>query len=79
MSWDRRRVEEARGDRGRGAFGFLYLDKAKAEAGFSAWIGVKNSLIVLDLIKYFSVLESKGKWLEEMSWENEDNKAPVRR
>ncbi|KAH1081441.1 hypothetical protein J1N35_021202 [Gossypium stocksii] len=66
-----------------GAFGFLYLaqnkDKAKADAGYPAGIGVKNSLIVLGVINAlgflftFLVPESKGKSLEEMSGENENN------
>lgn len=66
-----------------GAFGFLYLaqnqDKAKADAGYPAGIGVKNSLIVLGVVNAlgflftFLVPESKGKSLEEMSGENEDN------
>ncbi|CAI9781266.1 unnamed protein product [Fraxinus pennsylvanica] len=65
-----------------GAFGFLYLaqnqDKAKADAGYPAGIGVKNSLIVLGVINFLGLLftflvpESKGKSLEEMSGENED-------
>ncbi|XAR61103.1 Phosphate-transporting ATPase [Bertholletia excelsa] len=65
-----------------GAFGFLYLaqnqDKAKADAGYPAGIGVKNSLIVLGVVNFvgllctFLVPESKGKSLEEMSGENED-------
>ncbi|KAE8704011.1 putative inorganic phosphate transporter 1-5 [Hibiscus syriacus] len=65
-----------------GAFGFLYLaqnqDKSKADAGYPAGIGVKNSLIVLGVINAlgflftFLVPESKGKSLEEMSGENED-------
>ncbi|CAN1136912.1 Probable inorganic phosphate transporter 1-7 [Linum perenne] len=65
-----------------GAFGFLYLaqdkEKAKAEAGYPAGIGVKNSLIVLGVVNFlgmaftFLVPESKGKSLEEMSGENED-------
>jgi PHS family inorganic phosphate transporter-like MFS transporter len=65
-----------------GAFGFLYLaqnqDKAKAEAGYPAGIGVKNSLIVLGVVNFLGMLftflvpESKGKSLEEMSGENED-------
>lgn len=69
-----------------GAFGFLYLaqnqDKAKADAGYPAGIGVKNSLIVLGVINLLGLLftflvpESKGKSLEEMSGENEgDNGA----
>ncbi|GMI98704.1 phosphate transporter 1;7 [Hibiscus trionum] len=65
-----------------GAFGFLYLaqspDKSKADAGYPAGIGVKNSLIVLGVINAlgflftFLVPESKGKSLEEMSGENEE-------
>ncbi|PPR93142.1 hypothetical protein GOBAR_AA27530 [Gossypium barbadense] len=60
-----------------GAFGFLYLaqnkDKAKADAGYPAGIGVKNSLIVLGVINAlgflftFLVPESKGKSLEEIN------------
>ncbi|XP_055813168.1 low affinity inorganic phosphate transporter 1-like [Solanum dulcamara] len=66
-----------------GAFGFLYLaqpeDKAKADAGYPAGIGVRNSLIVLGVVNLlgafftFLVPESKGKSLEEMSRENEDS------
>ncbi|KAJ9696916.1 hypothetical protein PVL29_008915 [Vitis rotundifolia] len=66
-----------------GAFGFLYLaqskDKAKADAGYPAGIGVKNALLVLGgvnllgLVFTFMVPESKGKSLEEMSGEAEDN------
>ncbi|KAE8704012.1 putative inorganic phosphate transporter 1-5 [Hibiscus syriacus] len=66
-----------------GAFGFLYLaqnkDKSKADAGYPAGIGVKNSLIVLGginalgFIFTFLVPESKGKSLEEMSGENQDD------
>ncbi|KAL0419767.1 UNVERIFIED_CONTAM: Inorganic phosphate transporter 1-4 [Sesamum radiatum] len=65
-----------------GAFGFLYLaqnqDPKKAEAGYPAGIGVKNSLIVLGVINLLGLLftflvpESKGKSLEEMSGENEE-------
>ncbi|BFG42971.1 hypothetical protein CerSpe_292450 [Prunus speciosa] len=65
-----------------GAFGFLYLaqnkDKAKADAGYPAGIGVKNSLLVLGVINFLGILftflvpESNGKSLEEMSGENED-------
>ncbi|CAK7346412.1 unnamed protein product [Dovyalis caffra] len=64
-----------------GAFGFLYLaqnqDKAKADAGYPAGIGVKNSLIVLGVVNFFGIVftflvpESNGKSLEEMSGENE--------
>ncbi|XP_075482293.1 inorganic phosphate transporter 1-4-like [Primulina tabacum] len=65
-----------------GAFGFLYLaqnqDLKKADAGYPAGIGVKNSLIVLGIVNLLGLLftflvpESKGKSLEEMSGENED-------
>ncbi|KAI4326021.1 hypothetical protein MLD38_031378 [Melastoma candidum] len=64
-----------------GAFGFLYLaqnqDPAKADAGYPAGIGVRNSLIVLGVINLLGMLftflvpESKGKSLEEMSREQE--------
>lgn len=66
-----------------GAFGFLYLaqspDKAKADAGYPAGIGMKKSLIVLGVINCLGLLftflvpESKGKSLEEISGENEDS------
>ncbi|XP_043693573.1 inorganic phosphate transporter 1-4 [Telopea speciosissima] len=65
-----------------GAFGFLYLsqsqDKTKTDAGYPAGIGMRNSLIILGginllgLLFTFLVPESKGKSLEEMSGENED-------
>ncbi|CAK8543585.1 unnamed protein product [Lathyrus sativus] len=65
-----------------GAFGFLYLaqnkDKSKADAGYPAGIGVKNSLIVLGVVNIlgflftFLVPEANGKSLEEMSGENEE-------
>ncbi|GLU07717.1 hypothetical protein SLE2022_246650 [Rubroshorea leprosula] len=68
-----------------GAFGFLYLaqnqDKTKADAGYPAGIGIKNALLVLGGINVlgflftFLVPESKGKSLEEMSGENEDEAA----
>ncbi|XP_010507622.1 PREDICTED: inorganic phosphate transporter 1-4-like [Camelina sativa] len=66
-----------------GAFGFLYLaqspDKEKTDAGYPPGIGVRNSLIVLGVVNFLGILftflvpESKGKSLEEMSGENEDN------
>ncbi|KAF8392207.1 hypothetical protein HHK36_022549 [Tetracentron sinense] len=65
-----------------GAFGFLYAaqnkDITKRDAGYPAGIGVRNSLMVLGVINFlgmvftFLVPESKGKSLEEMSGENED-------
>lgn len=70
-----------------GAFGFLYLaqnqDKSKADAGYPAGIGVKNSLLVLGGINALGALftllvpESKGKSLEEMSGENEQESVSV--
>ncbi|PHT85693.1 putative inorganic phosphate transporter 1-5 [Capsicum annuum] len=64
-----------------GAFGFLYAaqptDPKKAEAGYPAGIGVKNSLIVLGVVNLlgmlftFCVPESNGKSLEDLSRENE--------
>ncbi|CAM8988009.1 unnamed protein product [Rhodiola kirilowii] len=66
-----------------GAFGFLYLsqspDKKKTDAGYPPGIGVKNSLIVLGVVNLLGMLftflvpESKGKSLEELSRENEDD------
>ncbi|XP_043718848.1 inorganic phosphate transporter 1-4-like [Telopea speciosissima] len=68
-----------------GAFGFLYAaqsqDPAKTDAGYPPGIGVKNSLIMLGVVNFlglvctFLVPESKGKSLEEMSGENEDDGA----
>lgn len=65
-----------------GAFGFLYLaqskDPSKTDAGYPRGIGVKNSLIILGAICAlgffftFLVPEAKGKSLEEMSGENQD-------
>ncbi|KAL5994567.1 Inorganic phosphate transporter 1-4, partial [Asimina triloba] len=73
-----------------GAFGFLYAaqgkDVTKRDKGYPAGIGVKNSLIVLGVVNFLGLLftflvpESKGKSLEEISGENEDeeqaNEAP---
>ncbi|GMH29202.1 hypothetical protein Nepgr_031045 [Nepenthes gracilis] len=66
-----------------GAFGFLYLaqskDPSKRDAGYGAGIGVRDSLMILGAICAlgffftFLVPESKGKSLEEMSGENEDD------
>lgn len=65
-----------------GAFGFLYLaqnqDPSKADAGYPAGIGVKNSLLLLGVVNIlgflftFLVPEAKGKSLEEMSGEQEE-------
>ncbi|KAF5181304.1 Inorganic phosphate transporter 1-1 [Thalictrum thalictroides] len=66
-----------------GAFGFLYLaqnqDKSKADAGYPAGIGMKNSLILLAVINFLGLLctflvpEPNGKSLEDLSGENEDD------
>ncbi|KAI8003446.1 putative inorganic phosphate transporter 1-5 [Camellia lanceoleosa] len=63
--------------------GFLYAaqsqDSKKTDAGYPAGIAVKNSLIVLGCINFlgmlftFCVPEPKGKSLEELSGENEDD------
>ncbi|KAL5542253.1 hypothetical protein UlMin_009963 [Ulmus minor] len=65
-----------------GAFGFLYAaqstDPTKTDAGYPTGIGVKNSLYMLAAINFFGILftfcvpEAKGKSLEEMSGENEE-------
>ncbi|KAL6650430.1 hypothetical protein ACP70R_009355 [Stipagrostis hirtigluma subsp. patula] len=68
-----------------GAFGFLYAaqstDPSKTDAGYPPGIGVRNSLFVLagcNVIGFlftFLVPESKGKSLEELSGENDDQEA----
>ncbi|KAF5738931.1 putative inorganic phosphate transporter 1-7 [Tripterygium wilfordii] len=70
-----------------GAFGFLYLaqnkDKSKTDAGYPPGIGVKNSLIVLGVVNFLGMLftllvpESKGRSLEEISGENDDEGAEM--
>ncbi|CAN6308011.1 unnamed protein product [Urochloa humidicola] len=65
-----------------GAFGFLYAaqpkDKAHVDAGYKPGIGVRNALFVLAACNFlgflftFLVPESKGKSLEEMSGEAND-------
>ncbi|XP_030513415.1 probable inorganic phosphate transporter 1-3 [Rhodamnia argentea] len=65
-----------------GAFGFLYAAQGKKladrDAGYPPGIGMKNSLIMLGVINFFGMLftllvpESKGKSLEELTGENED-------
>ncbi|EEF44177.1 probable inorganic phosphate transporter 1-5 [Ricinus communis] len=65
-----------------GSFGFLYAaqstDPTKTDAGYPTGIGMKNSLIALGVINFFGILftllvpESKGKSLEELTGENED-------
>nr|AFK45744.1 unknown [Lotus japonicus] len=66
-----------------GAFGFLYAsqskDPAKTDPGYPTGIGVRNSLIMLGVINFlgmvftFLVPESKGKSLEELSGETEED------
>ncbi|KAF0889933.1 hypothetical protein E2562_034331 [Oryza meyeriana var. granulata] len=69
-----------------GAFGFLYAaqppDKAHVDAGYKPGIGVRNALFVLAgcnllglLMTWLFVPESKGKSLEEMSGEADDEEA----
>uniref|UniRef100_A0A0E0NPS0 H(+)/Pi cotransporter n=1 Tax=Oryza rufipogon TaxID=4529 RepID=A0A0E0NPS0_ORYRU len=69
-----------------GAFGFLYAaqpqDKAHVDAGYKPGIGVRNALFVLAgcnlvgfLMTWMLVPESKGKSLEEMSGEADDEEA----
>ncbi|CAN6321445.1 unnamed protein product [Urochloa humidicola] len=65
-----------------GAFGFLYAaqpkDEAHVDAGYKPGIGVRNALFVLAACNFleflftFLVPESKGKSLEEMSGEADD-------
>jgi PHS family inorganic phosphate transporter-like MFS transporter len=65
-----------------GAFGFLYAaqstDPSKTDAGYPPGIGVKWSLIILGIVNFlgmvftFLVPEAKGKSLEELTGENED-------
>lgn len=64
-----------------GAFGFLYLSqsRSKPDPGFPTGIGVKNALIILGVVNVLGALftllvpEAKGKSLEEMSGENDDD------
>ncbi|URD87462.1 Sugar transporter [Musa troglodytarum] len=70
-----------------GSFGFLYLaqnqDPAKADRGYRAGIGVRNSLFLLagcsllGLACSFLVPESKGKSLEEIKPPRHASKPPV--
>lgn len=65
-----------------GSFGFLYAaqnqDKTKTDHGYPPGIGVRNSLFVLAACNLLGVLftflvpESKGKSLEELAGENEE-------
>ncbi|PKA51009.1 putative inorganic phosphate transporter 1-5 [Apostasia shenzhenica] len=69
-----------------GSFGFLYAaqnkDSTKTDRGYPPGIGVRNSLFVLAACNLLGLLftllvpESKGKSLEEMSGENEEEEAP---
>lgn len=66
-----------------GAFGFLYAaqphDPEKTDPGYPPGIGIKNTLIVLGCVNVlglfftFLVPEPRGKSLEEMSGENEED------
>ncbi|XWS23775.1 hypothetical protein CRYUN_Cryun28dG0044400 [Craigia yunnanensis] len=65
-----------------GAFGFLYASqnqaKSKADTGYPAGIGMRNSLLVLGVINVLGLFltllvpEPKGRSLEEISGENEE-------
>jgi PHS family inorganic phosphate transporter-like MFS transporter len=65
-----------------GAFGFLYAaqntNPALTDKGYPPGIGIKNSLLMLGGINFFGMLftllvpESKGKSLEELTGENEE-------
>ncbi|CAJ1968152.1 unnamed protein product [Sphenostylis stenocarpa] len=65
-----------------GSFGFLYLaqnqNPSKTDAGYPPGIGVKNTLIVLGVVNVlgffctFLVPEAKGRSLEEISGEQEE-------
>ncbi|KAE8714536.1 putative inorganic phosphate transporter 1-5 [Hibiscus syriacus] len=64
-----------------GAFGFLYASQSqtKPDAGYHHGIGVRNALMVLGAVNFlgflftFLVPESKGKSLEELTGENEED------
>ncbi|KAF2615623.1 hypothetical protein F2Q70_00008282 [Brassica cretica] len=65
-----------------GAFGFLYAaqstDPKKTDAGYPPGIGVRNSLLMLGGVNFLGIVftllvpESKGKSLEELSREDEE-------
>ncbi|CAH8358666.1 unnamed protein product [Eruca vesicaria subsp. sativa] len=65
-----------------GAFGFLYAaqssDPEKTDAGYPPGIGVRNSLLMLGGVNFLGIVftllvpESKGKSLEELSREDEE-------
>ena len=66
-----------------GAFGFLYAaqnkDPAKTDRGYPPGIGIKNALFVLAVCNFLGLLftflvpESKGRSLEDLSGENEQD------
>ncbi|KAK9067549.1 hypothetical protein SSX86_011660 [Deinandra increscens subsp. villosa] len=64
-----------------GSFGFLYLSQSQTTPaeGYHKGIGVKNALTILAVVNLLGALftllvpEAKGKSLEEMSGENDDN------
>ncbi|XP_042479012.1 inorganic phosphate transporter 1-4-like [Macadamia integrifolia] len=67
-----------------GAFGFLYTtqnkDKALADPGYPAGIGVRNALFMLGVVNFSGMMftlvpESKGRSLEEISSENKSDDA----
>ncbi|KAK4273047.1 hypothetical protein QN277_021518 [Acacia crassicarpa] len=68
-----------------GAFGFLYLaqskEPSKTDAGYPSGIGARNSLIALGVVSVlgffctFLVPETRGRSLEEISGENEEQEA----
>ncbi|XP_071734089.1 low affinity inorganic phosphate transporter 1-like [Rutidosis leptorrhynchoides] len=70
-----------------GAYGFLYAsqstDPKKTDAGYPTGIGIRYSLIVLGVINFlgmaftFLVPEAKGRSLEEMSGENDEEMEPT--
>ncbi|KAK4266138.1 hypothetical protein QN277_027104 [Acacia crassicarpa] len=70
-----------------GAFGFLYAaqstDPSETDEGYPTGIGIQNSLIMLAVINFIGMLftillpESKGKSLEELSGENDDDEESV--
>ncbi|KAI9087480.1 hypothetical protein K1719_030620 [Acacia pycnantha] len=70
-----------------GAFGFLYAaqspDPSETDEGYPTGIGIRYSLIMLAMINFIGMLftilvpESKGKSLEELSGENDDDEESV--
>ncbi|KAK3417320.1 hypothetical protein EUGRSUZ_H03068 [Eucalyptus grandis] len=70
-----------------GSFGFLYAsqDRKNPDSGYKPGIGIKNTLIVLGALNFLGMLftllvpESKGKSLEELTGENEDDEVSTAR